>query len=108
MIARSDGASLGRGFSTRSRISYTVAATWRAAITPYCHERARTEDGVAQAERLLLAHVGHRGQLGDRLDLRELLHLAAVVQVVLQLEGGVEVVLDRTLAATGHDDDLRE
>src|SRR2546428_442575 len=72
------------------------------------HERARTEDGVAQPERLLLAHVGHRGQLGDRLDLRELLHLAAVVQVVLQLEGGVEVVLDRTLAATGHDDDLRE
>src|SRR5213592_5136136 len=72
------------------------------------HERTRTEDGVAQPERLLLAHVGHRGQLGDRLDLRELLHLAAVVQVVLQLEGGVEVVLDRTLAATGHDDDLRE
>src|SRR2546422_10539659 len=72
------------------------------------HERARTEDGVAQPERLLLAHVGHRGQLGDRLDLRELLHLAAVVQVVLQLEGGVEVVLDRTLAATGHDDDLRK
>src|SRR3989454_7224233 len=30
------------------------------------------------------------------------------VQVVLQLEGGVEVVLDRTLAATGHDDDLRK
>src|SRR5437870_6137926 len=29
MIARSDGASLGRGFSTRSRISYTVSATWR-------------------------------------------------------------------------------
>src|SRR5438094_743519 len=72
------------------------------------HERARTEDGVAQPERLFLPHVGHRRQLRDRPDLGELLDFAPVVQVVLELEGGVKVVLDRALAPTGHDDDLRE
>src|SRR5213594_4423434 len=72
------------------------------------HERARTEYGVAQPERLFLPHVGHRRQLRDRLDLGELLDFAPVVQVVLELEGGVKVVLDRALAPTGHDDDLRE
>jgi hypothetical protein len=72
------------------------------------HQRAGDQDGVAEAERLLLAHVTDRGQLGDRLDLGQLLHLAAIVQVVLELEGGVEVVLDRPLVASGDDDDLRQ
>ena len=70
------------------------------------HQRAGAQNGVAEAQRLLLADIGDRRELGDGLDLRELLGLAAVVQVVLQLEGGVEMVLDRTLAATGDDDDL--
>src|SRR5439155_740830 len=69
-------------------------------------EGAGARDGVAQAQRLLLPQVRDGRQLGDRLDLCQLLHLAAIVQVVLQLEGGVEVVLDRALAAAGDDDDL--
>src|SRR5262245_520162 len=71
-------------------------------------ERARAENGVAQAERLALAQVRDRGQLGDGLDLGQLVRLAAIVQEVLELEVRVEVILDRALAATGHDDDLRE
>src|SRR6185503_7684876 len=57
---------------------------------------------------LLLAHVGDRRQLGDRLDLGQLLRLPAVVQVVLELEGRVEVILDRPLVAPGDEDDLLE
>ena len=38
----------------------------------------------------------------------KLVRLATVVQVVLELEGRVEVILDRALAAAGHDDDLRQ
>ena len=63
---------------------------------------------MSQTERLLLANVADRGQLGDGLDLGELLGLAAVVQVVLELEGRVEVILDRPLVAAGHDDQLAE
>ena len=71
-------------------------------------QRARAQDGVAEAERLLLPHVGHRGELGDRLDLGQLLRLAAVLEVVLELEGGVEVILDGALVAAGDEDDLVE
>ena len=71
-------------------------------------QRARAEDGVTEPERLALAHVRDRGELGDGLDLGQLFRLAPVVQVVLELEGGVEVILDRPLAAAGHDDDFRE
>jgi hypothetical protein len=63
------------------------------------------QDGVAEAERLALAHVGDLGQLRDGL-IWPGPRLAALFQVVLELEGGVEVVLDRALAAAGHDDDL--
>ena len=34
------------------------------------------------------------------------LHLAAILQIVFELEGGIEVVLDRTLVAAGDQDDL--
>src|SRR5262249_52481829 len=71
-------------------------------------ERARAQDGVAEAERLLLPDVTHRGQLRDRLDLNRLLHLPAVIQVLLELAGGIEVVLDRTLVPSRHDDDLAQ
>ena len=67
---------------------------------------ARAEDGVAEPERLSLADIRHRGELRDGLDLGQLVRLATVVQVVLELEGRVEVILDRALAAAGHDDDL--
>src|SRR4029453_6334900 len=67
-------------------------------------QRAGTEDGVAEPERLLLTDVGDRRQLGDGLDLRELFRFAPVAQVVLELERRVEVVLDRALASPGHDD----
>jgi hypothetical protein len=33
------------------------------------HHGARAEDGVAETQRLLLPHVGHRGHLRDGLDL---------------------------------------
>ena len=69
-------------------------------------QRAGAEDGVAEAERLLLANVGDGRHLGDGLDLRKLFRLAPVVQVVLQLERRVEVILDGALASPGHDDDL--
>ena len=71
-------------------------------------QRASAKDGVAEPERLLLADIGHRCQLGDGLDLGELLHLPAVMQVVLELEGGVEVILDGALVAAGDEDDLLE
>jgi hypothetical protein len=61
---------------------------------------------VPQAEWLFLAHVAHRGQLGDGLDLGQLVQLSTVPQVVLELERLVEVILDRTLVAAGDNDDL--
>jgi hypothetical protein len=72
------------------------------------HEGPRAEDGVAEAQRLLLAHVGHGGQLGDGLDLGQLLGLSTILQVVLELEGGVEVILDGALVAAGDQHDLLE
>ena len=72
------------------------------------HQGARAEDGVPEPEGLLLADVGDGGQLRDGLDLGELLGLAAVLQVVLELEGGVEVVLDGALVAAGDEHDLVE
>ena len=61
---------------------------------------------VAQAERLALAHVVDVGHLGQRLDLAELVHLAPLLQVVLELEVAVEVVLEAALAAAGDDEDV--
>src|SRR5712692_11880223 len=52
----------------------------------------RAEDGVTQSERLLLAHIGHRGQLRDRLDLGQLFQLAAVLKIALELVGRVEMI----------------
>src|SRR6266446_5974068 len=71
-------------------------------------ERARAEDGVAEAEWLLLAHVGDGGHLRDGLDLGQLLELAPILQVVLELEGRVEVILDGALVAARDEDDLVE
>ncbi len=60
-------------------------------------------NGVAQSERFALADVVDVGHVGDGPHLVELVGLAALGQVVLQLEGPVEVVLDRSLAPSGDD-----
>ncbi len=72
------------------------------------HERPRAENGVAEPQRLLLADVGHRGELGDGPDLGQLLRLAAILQVVFELEGRIEMILDRALVAARDEDDLVE
>ena len=64
------------------------------------------EDGVAEAELLLLAHVADLGQVADVAHATEHLDVAAGLEQVLELVGGVEVVLDGPLLAAGHDDDL--
>ena len=60
---------------------------------------------MAEAEGLLLAHVGDRDDLGDLAHLLEQAVLALLLEHVLELEGRVEVVLDRVLAAARDDDD---
>ena len=55
---------------------------------------------VAQAELLLLAHVGDLRQVADVADLAQLLDVALLLEQVLELVGEVEVVLDRALLAT--------
>ena len=57
------------------------------------------EHRVAEAELLLLADVGHLGQVADVADLAEHLDVALLLEQVLELVGEVEVVLDR--AASG-------
>ena len=64
------------------------------------------QHGVPETELLLLADVGDLGQVADRPDLPEHLDVALLLEQVLELEGQVEVVLDRPLLAGGHDDDL--
>ena len=66
----------------------------------------RDEHGVPEAERLALPHVGHVDQLRDLADLLELRRLAALLEKALELDGDVEVILDRVLAAAGDDDDV--
>ena len=67
---------------------------------------ARDEHGVAEAERLALAHVGEVDQVRDLADLVELLALAARLEKRLELDRDVEVILDRVLAAAGDEDDV--
>ena len=61
-------------------------------LSPTCLRA--TEHGVAEPERLALAHVVDVGQVGQRLDLAQLLELALGLELVLELEGAVEVVLE--------------
>ena len=64
------------------------------------------EHRMAQAERLLLAHVADARHRRDAArDLQQLL-LAAALERGVQLEADVEVVFHRALAAPGHDDDV--
>ena len=67
---------------------------------------ARDQHGVAEAERLSLAHVREVDQVGDLADLGEQLLLAARLEERLELDRHVEVILDRVLAAAGDQDDV--
>ena len=64
------------------------------------------EHRVAEAQLLLLAHVGDLGEVADRADLAQLLDLALLLEQVLQLVVEVEVVLDHALLRGGDDDHL--
>src|SRR5439155_980998 len=65
-------------------------------------------DRVAQPERLTLAHVVEVGHLSDGAHFLQLVVLAAGVEVELELEGAVEVVLERPLVASGDDEDVAD
>ena len=68
---------------------------------------ARAPDGVAEAERRLLA--GEAGRAGRRKighQALEFLELAAALQRVLQLVGDVEMILDHRLVAAGDEDEM--
>ena len=69
-------------------------------------EVLRHQHRMAEAELLLLADVGDLGEVGDRPDLAQHLDVALLLEQVLELEGEVEMVLDRPLLARGDDDDL--
>src|SRR5438128_2193887 len=79
---------------TANGSSPTSARAQRMAWPSPSGSRWRTYDSEASSEMVLIG--------------AKLVRLATVVQVVLELEGRVEVILDRALAAAGHDDDLRQ
>src|SRR5829696_4500398 len=63
-------------------------------------------DGVAEAERGLLADVMDLGHVGDVADQLQLVVVALVGEQLLELDRAVEVVLDGLLAAAGDDQDV--
>ena len=88
----------------RIRVDHVVAQDDREGLV--ADQLARDEHGVAEAERLALAHVGEVDQVRDLADLVELLALAARLEKRLELDRDVEVIFDRVLAAAGHQDDV--
>src|SRR5581483_5120458 len=72
------------------------------------HVLAGGRHGMSQPLGLALADVVDVRHLGDLLHLLQLVDLVAGLQVVLQLEGAVEMVLDRALAAAGDDQDVAD
>ena len=64
------------------------------------------QDRVAQAQLLLLAHVADLRHVADLADATQHLDVTLRLQQRLQLEAVVEVVLDGSLLAARHDDDL--
>ena len=71
------------------------------------NEAPRAPDRVAQPERFLLAGVIDPARSGQAVEnFLELLHPAALFQRLLKLDGVVEVIFHRRLAAPGHQDEL--
>ena len=70
------------------------------------HQFVRAQDGVSQAERFLLPHVGDVDHVGDGAHGGQQILLVAGFEQVLQLEADVEVIFDGGLAAAGDDDDV--
>ena len=64
------------------------------------------QDGMPEAQLLLLTDVGHLGEVADVADLPEHVDVALLLEQVLELVRQVEVVLDRPLLAGRDDDDL--
>src|ERR1700694_1793126 len=93
-MARSEGSVPNSGFSTMS------VTSWRRPLLPLV---------TPTAERLFLLDVGDVDQVAQLVDLAqdvEQVALAALLEVVLELQGAVEVVDDRALAAAGDHDHL--
>ena len=92
--------------------SSTVRATIHDVVAEHHDERvvahvlAGHRHRVAETERFALAHVVDVGHLGQGLDLAQVVGLALLLQVVLELEVAIEVVLERALAAPGDDQDV--
>ena len=61
---------------------------------------------MPEAERFSLPDIREVDQVGDLADFVELLALAARLEKRFQLHRSIEVVLDRVLAAAGHQDDV--
>src|SRR6516225_10287636 len=61
------------------------------------HQVAGRQNGVAEAQGLFLADVGHLQQAGNRPDVLAKAFLAPAGQLVLEFEGHIEMVLNRVL-----------
>src|SRR6267378_1585583 len=107
MTARLDGARSRGGFSTMRSTSMWPPSVARPAATPYRWTRvAGGEHGVSQAQRLLLAHADQPHRIADPPDLLEQLLLPLALELVLELVGAVEMVLDGGLSAPVDHDHL--
>src|SRR5680860_1192471 len=109
---RSDGASASSGFSMISWMR-TTSVDPSTGSTREQHGEGLVADvvaghrhRVAEAERLALADERERGELGDGPDLRQLLLLALLLELLLELGQEVEVVLDRLLGPPRDDADV--
>ncbi len=70
------------------------------------HQIVGPQDGVPQAERLFLPHIGDVDHVGYGAHGGQQILLVAGFEQVLQLEADVEVIFDGALAAAGDDDDV--
>ncbi len=88
----------------RVRIDHIVAEDDREGLV--ADELARDEHRVPEAERFALADVGEVDQVRDLADFSELIALAARFEEAFELDRHVEMVFDRVLAASRHQDDV--
>ena len=70
------------------------------------HQVFRAQHRVSQPQRFRLAHVAKLGEFGDPPNIPENRFLPVSFEIGLQFEGPIEVIFDRSLAPTGHDDDV--